>query len=490
MSNLKIKIAAISSGVPCGSNVSYSGGVSYPTEKTIQLGSNSGDVRINFQAYGVPDRLVAFLDNIQVLDTGYIGSPSHQTALNSWLNQNNEQPQTITNNFNSIIQYYITKTSTNPQNLILKIYAPLSGTAWDVFVDCPKPTNHLPIPNDFTINGNPSSQYIFTASDFLNHYSDLDGDTLKGIIIIDAGNGFSYNNNSTYNRSIIPLQDIIDGKLKYNFPSTSSTSQIAKWRAVDINDGITNINNMATITMINLAGTCDIPVLTSITTNANTALTVLKFTMQNTSPVGIEYQVATESSSFTSIILTGVSTTINTLAGGGYSIDIPFNITPYQAFTIFVRIRKKCTDTNVSDWSAYLVTNSPNTSWGSGVGVAPYSFNPVVVIPGNYVTPILNDPQGTNNYSICMTGNSFTALVKIDTELPQAGTQIFLKDGVTKAIPGSIPSDYCGVAGDLNVSGIKWIRFTGSNPAVAGKIWDVNPSTGKIIGQSTTYNCN
>ena len=247
---------------------------------------------------------------------------------------------------------------------------------------------------------------------------------------------------------------------------------------------------MATITVINLAATCDIPVLTSITTNANTELTVLQFTMQNTSPAGIEYQVATESPSFTSVILTGVSTTINTLAKGGYSIDIPFNITPYQAFTIFVRIRKKCTDTNVSDWSAYLVTNSPSTSGGSGVGVAPYSFNPVSVIPGNYTTPILNEPGGSNNYSICMTGNSFTTNVKIDTEFPQAGTQIFLNDGVTKAIPGNIPTDYCGVAGDLHTSGIRWIRFTSSNPAITNKVWDVNPSTGKIIGESTTYNCN
>ena len=249
---------------------------------------------------------------------------------------------------------------------------------------------------------------------------------------------------------------------------------------------------MATITVINLAGTCDIPVLTSITTNANTALTVLKFTMQNTSPVGIEYEVSTDSS-FTSIILTGVSTTINTLAGGGYSIDIPFNITPYQAFTIFVRIRKKCTDTNVSGWSAHLVTNSQSTSGDSGVGVAPYAFNPVVVIPGNYATPVLNQPQESNNYSICMTGNSYTVNVKINTELPQTGTQIYLNDGITKAIPGNIPNDFAGVAGvagDCNTSGIRWIKFTSSNPAIAGKVWDVNPNTGIIIGESTTYSCN
>ena len=246
---------------------------------------------------------------------------------------------------------------------------------------------------------------------------------------------------------------------------------------------------MATITVINLAATCDIPVLTSITTHANTALTVLQFTMQNTSPVGIEYEVSTDSS-FTNIILTGVITTINTPAGGGYSIDIPFNATPYVPYTTYVRIRKKCTNTNVSSWSAPLTITSGSASWGSGVGVAPYSFNPVAVIPGNFSTPIVNDPQGTNNYSICMTGNSFTTNVKIDTEFPQAGTQIFLNDGVTKAIPGNIPNNYCGVGEDLHTSGIRWIRFTSTDSSIAGKVWDVNPSTGKIIGESTTYNCN
>lgn len=245
---------------------------------------------------------------------------------------------------------------------------------------------------------------------------------------------------------------------------------------------------MATITVINLAATCDIPVLTSIVTSANTSLTTLGFTMQNTNPVGIKYEVATDSS-FTNIILTGVVTTINTPAGGGYSIDIPFNATPYEHYTTYVRIRKKCTNTDISNWSAPLTITSGSASWGSGVGVAPYSFNPVAVIPGNYSTPVVNNPQGTNNYSICSTGNKFTANVKIDTETPQVGTQIFLNDGVTKAKPGSIPSDYCGVAGDLNVSGIKWIRFTSDIPGILGMVWNVEPRTGKIVSLSN-YNCN
>ena len=245
---------------------------------------------------------------------------------------------------------------------------------------------------------------------------------------------------------------------------------------------------MATITVINLAATCDTPYLNSVVPSGNTPLTILGFTMQNTSPIGIEYEVATDSS-FTNIILTGVITTINTPAGGGYSIDIPFNATPYEAYTTYVRLRKKCTNTNVSNWSAPLTITSGNASWGSGVGVAPYNFNPVAVIPANYSTPVVNDPQGTNNYSICSTGNQFTANVKIDTATPQVGTQIFLNDGITKAIPGNIPNDYCGVGEALHTSGIRWIRFTSSNPGILGMVWNVEPSTGKIVSLSN-YSCN
>ena len=245
---------------------------------------------------------------------------------------------------------------------------------------------------------------------------------------------------------------------------------------------------MATITVINLAATCDTPYLNSIVPSGNTPLTILGFTMQNTSPIGIEYEVATDSS-FTNIILTGVITTINTLVEGGHSIDIPFNATPYVPYTTYVRIRKKCTATNVSSWSIPLTITSGSASWGSGVGVAPYSFNPVAVIPANYSTPVVNDPEGTNNDGICSTDNQFTANVKIDTETPQAGTQIFLNDGVTKAIPGNIPSDFCGVAGDCNTSGIRWIRFTSSTPGILGMVWKVEPITGKIVSLSN-YNCN
>lgn len=241
---------------------------------------------------------------------------------------------------------------------------------------------------------------------------------------------------------------------------------------------------MATITVINLAATCDIPVLTSITTNANTELTILKFTMQNTSPVGIEYEVSTDSS-FTNIILTGVITTINTPAGGGYSIDIPFDATPYEPYTTYVRIRKKCTDTNVSSWSIPLTITSGSASWGSGVGVAPYEFNPVSVIPASYSTPI-----DSGNYTICSIGNQFTKGLKIDTVVPQVGTKLYLTDGVTPAIPGNLSSFDMDNIIDYNSVGIAWVRFIyeAGGSDLYTKVWKVNPATGVILALST-YNC-
>ena len=241
---------------------------------------------------------------------------------------------------------------------------------------------------------------------------------------------------------------------------------------------------MATITVINLAATCDTPVLNSISTSENTALTILGFTMQNTSPVGIEYEVSTDSS-FTNIILTGVITSIDTPAGGGYSIDIPFNATPYEPYTTYVRIRKKCTDTNVSSWSIPLTITSGSASWGSGVGVAPYEFNPVSVIPASYSTPI-----DSGNYTICSIGNQFTKGLKIDTVVPQVGTKLYLTDGVTPAIPGNLSSFNVNNIIDYNSVGIAWVRFVYSagGSDLYTKVWKVNPATGVILALST-YNC-
>ena len=229
---------------------------------------------------------------------------------------------------------------------------------------------------------------------------------------------------------------------------------------------------------IKVGGSCVAPIINSVSLNTDGYL-VINYSLSTVNLGSPEYQIATDEN-FNNIVKYRVGflytqEEVTSLLASGYS-------------NLYIRARKHClqgSTTVPSAWST--VYHWINTTQQVN---APYEFNPVVVIPGNYATPVLNDPQGTNNYSICRTGNAYTVNVKINTELPQAGTQIFLNDGITKAIPGNIPNDYCGVGVALHTSGIRWIRFTSSNPAITNKVWDVNPSTGKIIGESTTYNCN
>ena len=229
---------------------------------------------------------------------------------------------------------------------------------------------------------------------------------------------------------------------------------------------------------IKVGSRCVAPIINSVSLNTDGYL-VINYSLSTVNLGSPEYQIATDEN-FNNIVKYRVGflytqEEVTFLLASGYS-------------NLYIRARKRCLQDSTTVPSAWsTVYHWINTTQQVN---APYEFNPVVVIPGNYATPVLNDPQGTNNYSICLTGNAFTANVKIDTELPQTGTQIYLNDGITKAIPGNIPNDYCGVGVALHTSGIRWIRFTSSNPAITNKVWDVNPSTGKIIGESTTYNCN
>ena len=228
---------------------------------------------------------------------------------------------------------------------------------------------------------------------------------------------------------------------------------------------------------IKVGGSCVAPTINIVSLNAQGYL-VINYSLNTTNLGSPEYQIATDEN-FNNIVnyrvgFSYVQEEVTTLLANGYS-------------NLYVRVRKRCIQGNTTVPSAWsTVYHWINTTQQVP---APYEFNPVVVIPGNYATPVLNDPQGSNNYSICSTGNAFTANVKIDTATPQVGTQIFLNDGITKAIPGNIPNDYCGVGVDLHTSGIRWIRFTSFTPGILGMVWNVEPSTGKIVSLSN-YSCN
>jgi len=152
--------------VPCNSSFSYpSGEQSYPTITSVDLGSGTGISTLTYDAKGIPDRFIAKWNGNVVIDTGYRGDSNYdyvggnrQIFIDALLGKldpitNNTYPdigtypddgypRVISNplggfdvgkgtaSFNKI---------TSTSNIInLYVYAPLSGTAWEISsLSCP-----------------------------------------------------------------------------------------------------------------------------------------------------------------------------------------------------------------------------------------------------------------------------------------------------------------------------------------------------------------
>ena len=67
------------STVSCGAAATFAGAQSYPTETVVTLGSGTGVVTLNFDAYYIPDRFIVVYDGATVIDTGYRGLAEYQS---------------------------------------------------------------------------------------------------------------------------------------------------------------------------------------------------------------------------------------------------------------------------------------------------------------------------------------------------------------------------------------------------------------------------
>ena len=151
----------------CGETENYDGGPSYPTTLDITLGSDTGTVGCLLDPLSVPDRFIVTWDGDIVIDTGYLSTPfgvSDQynvggTSRNSFTSQllGREAPEGGTyplppggsgNNIISSDGYpevfvkdapnLINFTKDNSTSAVrVDIYAPMTGTGWNVRVDCP-----------------------------------------------------------------------------------------------------------------------------------------------------------------------------------------------------------------------------------------------------------------------------------------------------------------------------------------------------------------
>ena len=151
----------------CGEVENYNGGPSYPTTLDFALGADTGTVGCLLDPQSVPDRFIVTWDGDIVIDTGYLSTPfgvSDQYNVGGTLRTNftnqltgREAPEGGTyplppggsgNNIISSDGYpeVFVKDAPNLINFTkdnstssarVDVYAPMTGTGWNVRVDCP-----------------------------------------------------------------------------------------------------------------------------------------------------------------------------------------------------------------------------------------------------------------------------------------------------------------------------------------------------------------
>ena len=163
---------------PCGSGTGFSGGESYPNEQSYTLGSGTGTVVVEFNPASVPDRLIVEYDGVVVIDTKYVGRAALVSNLTKaltginpatgtyYVEPNNgaftgqayapngtaptpdvpnggfveERLNPATGKVEStrgVWQQYSFQKNTATTSCTIKVYAPMSGTAWNLKINCP-----------------------------------------------------------------------------------------------------------------------------------------------------------------------------------------------------------------------------------------------------------------------------------------------------------------------------------------------------------------
>ena len=141
----------------CGNEYTFGGGESYPSVRSIVLGSGIGTVQFNFDADNQPDRFILEWNSNVVIDTGYRGSSSYnfgQLNRTDFTSELTGRIDPITLNTYPDFTTYpddgyplvispglgstaFLKSLALPDEVTVSVYAPMETTAWTVTVECP-----------------------------------------------------------------------------------------------------------------------------------------------------------------------------------------------------------------------------------------------------------------------------------------------------------------------------------------------------------------
>jgi len=168
-------------------------------EFIVDLGSATGLVTLEFDAYGVPDIFIVEYNGVEVINTGYRGTSGTYDTPTGSVAVTVAGPGAGTASF--------TKTTAAPSLATIRVEAPFVGTQWDVNLGCPAAGSP-----PYVVPGNVRSTFTATSTAY--------GDTLNGgtpftLDVVYEG-GASY----TFIELVSePLAPFLSGNLVENTPT-------------------------------------------------------------------------------------------------------------------------------------------------------------------------------------------------------------------------------------------------------------------------------
>ena len=130
--------------IQCQNSLNFGNtGRAFPRDFIIQLGLDTGISRLLAEPFGIPDRIQVIWNGNVVIDTGYISN--NTDANTTWLNTLNTElirlGQPTVSSINIIPSGLrevgsFNKTAANPSTAIVRVFAPLEGTAINFHLRC------------------------------------------------------------------------------------------------------------------------------------------------------------------------------------------------------------------------------------------------------------------------------------------------------------------------------------------------------------------
>jgi hypothetical protein len=158
---------------------------------TVELGSDTGLINFNYDAYTIPDQFQVYWNENLVIDTGFRGSSSYNADLNALGYPNVSGPGAGSSSFN--------KTSASPTTASVVVTAPLLTTIWEFTMECAPVT---PTPTQTNTPTPTTSSYFYNAYVLTCNGGTLSCDVTGTEAVIYSGptelsNGSYYSNGTT-----------------------------------------------------------------------------------------------------------------------------------------------------------------------------------------------------------------------------------------------------------------------------------------------------